>query len=208
MALIDASVAAFSAIALVVTITPGADTMLVVRSTLARGAKGGILSTAGILSGGMVQGAFAAFGLSTVLLRSAELYSAVKFLGALYLIYLGIKSLIAASRNEDEESRPSLKSKRSAFLEGFVTNALNPKVALFYAAFLPQFIAPTDPLIAKTALLIGIHYSMGLVWLTGVTLAVGHAAKSFRVSRIKRVLEGIAGVIFVGLGAKLAIEHQ
>ena len=125
------------------------------------------------------------------------------------MIYLGLKSLREFVLKEEEaEPMPIAKSGRTAFAEGFVTNALNPKVALFYVAFLPQFIAKTDPVILKTILMVGIHYTMGLIWLTSVTLAIGHAAKGYHVSRIKRVLEGVAGVIFVGLGARLALERR
>ncbi len=211
MPLFDSSVAAFAAIAVVITMTPGADTMLIVRNTLHGGRSGGLLSTAGVMAGGFVHASAAALGLSAILLRSTELYSIVKFLGAVYLVYLGIQSIrtgLQRRSGQTSERTPETSSSWQPLGQGFVTNALNPKVALFYVAFLPQFIRPSDPVVAKTFLLVGIHYAMALLWLTGITLFVHRASALFRSSSFKRNLDLAAGAIFVGLGARLALSRR
>lgn len=209
MALFDQSVAAYSAIALIVTLTPGADTMLVVRNTLGRGRPGGYFSALGVASGFVIHASAAAFGLSAILLRSSDLYAAIKLLGALYLVYLGIQSIRAGLRRKSSEMEEVVQVGRpaQALREGFLSNALNPKVALFNLAFLPQFVHPTDPVLAKTFLLVGIHCTMALLWLCLVTLLVARAALALRDSRIRRRLDLLSGAIFVGLGARLALDR-
>ncbi|MBS1717728.1 MAG: LysE family translocator [Armatimonadetes bacterium] len=208
MALIDSSVAAFTVVALVLTLTPGADTMLVVRSSIARGWQGGARTLAGMVSGGLVHASLAAFGLSAILLRSAQLYDAVKMAGALYLIYLGVQSLRSGFKPVEQFEEAIQADSRPAFLQGFVTNVMNPKVALFYVSFLPQFIAKGDPVVAKTFLLVGIHYTMGIVWLMTVALTVSKTAEALRAPSVKQWMERVSGLIFVGLGARLMLDRR
>jgi len=211
MALFDSSIGAFAAVSLIVNVTPGPDTMLIIRNTLARGRRGGLFSIMGVLTGGLIQASAATFGLSRILLGSSELYTIVKLAGAIYLIYLGIqnirsglsKKVVASSTGPGGFSPPII-----GLREGFLTNALNPKVAVFFLAFLPQFIGPSDPVIAKTILLVGIHYTLGIVWLAVITQMVHRAAALFQKSNFKRNLEVAAGAVFVGLGAKLAFEKR
>jgi threonine/homoserine/homoserine lactone efflux protein len=97
---------------------------------------------------------------------------------------------------------------RSAYLQGVITNALNPKVAVFYLAFLPQFMQPTDAIAAKSVLLIGIHYAMGLVWLSAVAVFVVQFNTWLRKSMVQRVLEGTVGAIMTFFGVKLALAAR
>jgi threonine/homoserine/homoserine lactone efflux protein len=212
--LFDAQVAAFALVALVVTITPGPDTFLVMRSALAGGFARGLAVTWGILSGLVLHALVAAAGLSAILLRSARLFEAVKLAGAAYLVWLGIQSLRAAGRRpaaRDLEPEPpgvARRGSRSAFVEGLLNNLLNPKVVVFYVAFLPQFVRPGDPVLAKTLLLVAIHFAMGLVWLPGVALFVDRAASAIQRPGFRRALEAGSGAILTALGLRLALDRR
>lgn len=205
----DTSTLAFAGVALILTITPGADTMLVVRSVLARGAKAGLLTTAGINLGLFLHASISGVGLSILLVQSAGVFHAVKGVGAWYLVYLGFDSLRSAWRSRREEGAvmpPTSGLRRRAFLEGLMTNVLNPKVAVFYLAFLPQFIEPGDSVLAKSLLLAGIHAAMGVVWLCLVTLLLGRLRSLISGGTLQRRLEAAGGVILIALGIRLAAE--
>ncbi len=177
----DSQMVAFTGIALLLTITPGADTMLVIRSVVARGPRAGLLTTFGICCGLFIHATLSAIGLSVILVRSATAFEVVKFVGATYLIVLGVQSIWRAIRHHSEvgetarsDHGPALMTtKRRAFLEGLLTNVLNPKVAVFYLAFLPQFITPDDPVLLKSVVLAGIHFVLGILWLSLVILLLG-----------------------------------
>lgn len=213
--MIDAQVLTFTGLALLLTLTPGADTLLVVRSVLARGQRSGFLTVLGICCGLFVHATLSALGLSLILLRSAEAFEAVKLAGAAYLIFLGGQSVWGAIRGEAradpraEPGRlPAAGATRRAFVEGLLNNVLNPKVAVFYLAFLPQFINPGDPVLAKSILLAGIHFVQGIVWLSCVTLFVGRMQTVVAHPRVRRTLEAVAGLVLVGFGARLALERS
>ena len=97
---------------------------------------------------------------------------------------------------------------RRCFLEGLLSNALNPKTAIFYLAFLPQFVGPNDPVLQKSLLLAGIHYAEGVLWLVAVSLAVDQARRLFLQSMVRRWLDGLCGALFVGFGLRLALERR
>jgi threonine/homoserine/homoserine lactone efflux protein len=99
-------------------------------------------------------------------------------------------------------------SPQRCFLEGFLSNVLNPKVAVFYLAFLPQFISPTDPVLQKSLLLAGIHYAEGFLWLVTVAMVVDQTRRFFLQSLVRRWLDGVCGTLLVGLGVRLAFARQ
>lgn len=213
--MLDAQTLAFAGVALVLTLTPGADTMLVIRSVLARGRRAGLLTTAGICSGLFIHAVLSGIGLSIILVQSAAAFQIVKLLGACYLVYLGVNSLRSAwrGRGASAELPPAAagveKSARwRSFTEGVLTNVLNPKVAVFYLAFLPQFIGPGDPVLAKSFLLASIHACMGMAWLSLVAVLLGRVRAFASSGRVQRWLEAVGGVILVGLGVRLALERR
>lgn len=209
--LFDSQVLAFCAVAALVTISPGPDTFLVIRNTLGGGVRGGIATVLGIVSGGTVHALLAALGLTLILVQSAQAFFWVKLAGAVYLVYLGVQSLrqgLRPAASQAPLAAARVTSRSRAYVEGFVTNALNPKVAVFYFAFLPQFISPGDPVALKSVMLAGIHYAMGLVWLSGVALAVSRAASVLTRPLVRRGLDVATGTIFTGLGLKLALEQR
>ena len=207
--MLDQNVLAFTAIAALVTITPGADTFLVIRNVLAGGRRAGIATTLGICCGLFVHATLSAVGLSLVLLHSATLYTAVKWAGALYLAWLGIRSLRDAFRGGDVAA-PAARGfhLRAPWVEGFANNLLNPKVAVFYLAFLPQFVAPHDPVLAKSLLLAAIHFGEGIVWLCALAFAVERGRALMASTRARRTLEGVAGAVLLGFGVRLATDNS
>ena len=156
--------------------------------------------------------ALSAVGLSVILLRSATVFEAVKLAGAAYLVYLGAQSIRAGMARPErngraERPRGRLEWRPHSALEGFVTNILNPKVAIFYIALLPQFIHPEDSVLAKALLLAGIHWLEGVVWLTAVSLFVGRMREWIMDGRVRRAIEATSGGIMIALGLRLAMER-
>ncbi len=196
------------------TITPGADTMLVIRNVLSRGQRAGLVTTLGISSGLFFHATLSALGLSLILVRSAEAFEVVKLAGAGYLVLLGIQSL-ARARSRAEVVEESVGSTiragaqwRNSYAEGLLTNVLNPKVAVFYLALLPQFVAPTDPVLVKSLLLAGIHVVLGLIWLPLVVLFVGRMARILSQPAVRKKMELLSGAIMIALGVRLALERK
>lgn len=212
----DSNVFAFTGIAFLLTITPGADTMLVMRSVLARGQRAGLLTTIGICCGLFIHATLSAVGLSLILVRSAAAFEIVKFVGAAYLIFLGLQSIARVMRHHlgaADDPRPGLShagrsTKRRAFIEGLLSNVLNPKVAVFYLAFLPQFIMPGDPVLLTSMLLASIHFVLGLLWFSLVTLLLARLRAILARQHIQRRLEAITGAILIVFGVRLALERR
>lgn len=207
--MVDARLLAFAGIAGLVTLTPGADTMLVVRSAAVRGRRAGLLTVLGIGSGLFIHATLSALGLSVVLVRSARAFEGVKLAGALYLLFLGVQALRSAARGAPvTESPAGTTGARRAYVEGLLTNVLNPKVAIFYLAFLPQFIGPDDAVLARSILLASIHFVEGLVWLSLVTLFVARLRPVLARPRVQRALESVTGLVFIAFGVKLAVTRR
>ena len=164
---IDGSILAFTGIVAILTILPGADMALVAKVTLLDGRRAAFFTSLGICAGLPVHATASALGLSLILATSAEAFTVVKFAGATYLAYLGIRTIRDSLRPTSEVvvDAGRTRSARAAFVQGWLTNVLNPKVALFYLTFLPQFISPGDNVLAKSLLLAGIHAVLGLAWL-------------------------------------------
>jgi threonine/homoserine/homoserine lactone efflux protein len=161
-----------------------------------------------------VHATFSALGVSMLLFQSATAFHVVKLAGAGYLAWLGIQSAVEAVSGmpppaEAAHNRaPGMVSSQRCFVEGFLSNVLNPKVAVFYLAFLPQFIGPTDPVVQKSLPLAGIHYVEGVLWLVAVSIAVEHTRRFFLHSTVRRWLDCVCGTLLVGLGIRLALERQ
>jgi threonine/homoserine/homoserine lactone efflux protein len=205
----DHSVVAFALIALALTLAPGPDTFLVIANTGAGGFRRGFATVLGIVSGGAVYVLLVAGGLMRLLVYSPALFYAVKLAGAGYLLYLGWGALRGAFRRGTAAVPPPAvaRSMRASYLQGLLTNALNPKIAVFYLAFLPQFLKPGDPVVLKSALLIGIHYFEGLIWLSLLAFGVGRLGRFLTRPRVKKTLDALLGATMMGFGLKLAVEQ-
>lgn len=212
--MIDGHVLTFTLVAAALTLSPGADTMLVVRNVLRGGRHDGVVTAFGICSGLFLHAILSALGVSIILMHSAMAFHWVKIAGACYLVWLGVQSLRGAVRRaHDVGGTDSLVVTAAVpfqrcFLEGFLSNVLNPKVAVFYLAFLPQFIGPTDAVLGKSLLLAGIHYTEGILWLVTLSLVLDRTRRFFLKSAVRRWLDGLCGLVLVGLGARLALERQ
>jgi len=214
--MMDPQIAAFAGLAALLTISPGADTMLVIRSVISRGPAAGLLTTAGICSGLFVHASLSAAGLSLILLKSALAFEILKTAGACYLLFLGFQSIRQIFKNgkaivdpaASGSPRTGHKSARRAFIEGMLNNILNPKPAVFYLALLPQFIGPADPVFLKSILLAGIHFVMSILWLSAISLFFGKLRSFLASPRVHRWLEASSGVILIGLGIRLALEKR
>lgn len=202
----------FIGIAALLTITPGPDMAIVTRTALQHGRRAAAWASLGICSGLLVWAAASAIGVAALLATSSAAYRTLRLLGAAYLVWLGLQSLRSARRGAPVEpsTDPVVEAQRdrTAFRRGLVNNLLNPKIAVFYTTFLPQFVAPGQPVLATSLLLATIHLAMGVVWLTAYAWAVTRVSATMRSDRVRRSLEGLTGMVLVGFGLRLAAERR
>ncbi|MGD9331818.1 MAG: LysE family translocator [Desulfobacterales bacterium] len=193
------------------TLTPGVDTVLIIRNTTRGGWRDGALSSLGICSGLFVHAVVSAVGISVILLQSAWAFKALQLAGAGYLVWLGLVSLRnAARRGEPVHFNGSLAgayrfSARRSLLEGFLSNVLNPKAVVFYMAFLPQFIDPNRSALQQSLFLAGVHFTIAMIWQCLLASIVDRAKTWLQNQKIRRSLDGMTGAIMVLFGIKLAL---
>jgi threonine/homoserine/homoserine lactone efflux protein len=199
---------AFTVAAIVVTVTPGPDMALVARRAMTDGWRASAVTSLGVCSGLLVHATASAIGISAILVRSATAFTVLKIVGACYLVVLGILSFRSARHARQVERARLPRSGRTSFVQGFFNNVLNPKPALFYLAFLPQFIQPGDPVVLMTALLAAIHIALGVVWLFAWGWMASSAAAVFTRPRWRAALERVTGAVLVGLGVRLATTSR
>ena len=195
------------AVLALLTISPGADTALVTKITLERGRRAALLATLGICSGLLVHATASALGLSMILATSAEAFTIVKLVGAAYLTYLGVQALRSSFRHDAAEV-PSTRRGDNPYLQGVFSNVLNPKVAIFYLTFLPQFIDPAGNVLGQSLLFAIAHAVMGVAWLTAYAYVLARLSRLLARSGVRRWLERVTGVVLVGLGLRLAFERR
>lgn len=204
---------AFAAAAAVLTVLPGPDTLLVMRSTLHGGIPAGWKTTTGICSGLFVHATVSALGMSAILTHAPHGFQVLQALGALYLGYLGLRSLRAAWSPAplleiDPAGAGGLPSSTVRLLvEGFLSNVLNPKTMVFYLAFLPQFLRPSDPVWTSSLLLAGIHWAEGMVWLGVLVHALSGVRRWLLHPATLRILDTTSGVLLVGFAIRLAVSR-
>jgi threonine/homoserine/homoserine lactone efflux protein len=203
-----AALLAWSALALIVTLTPGPDTLLVAAHAARGGFRAGMAALAGIMTGVVWYGSLIAFGALSVLVTVPALFLAVKIAGALYWAWLGAGMIWNAVKGKKGEAPAKPVNLGKPYAQGFFTNALNPKVALFYLAALPQFAgAGADaPLIGL--MLLAIHAVFGLVWLSFIAFAAARARSLVWNGAVVRWLEGAVGAFFVGVAGRLALAQR
>lgn len=196
----------FIVAAIILNLTPGIDTMYILTRSVSQGKKAGIVSVAGIMSGCIVHVLFAAFGLSLILSTSAIIFTAVKWAGAFYLIYLGIKTLLEKNTSFDTSSDDAVKDLIKTYRQGVITNVLNPKVGLFFLSFLPQFINQDNVNGPLPFLILGGTFLVtGTIWCLILTWAAAFMTDTLRNNKTTGImLQKLSGVIFIGFGVKLA----
>jgi RhtB (resistance to homoserine/threonine) family protein len=189
------------------TISPGADMALVAKITLEHGRRAALLATLGICSGTLVHATASALGLSVILATSAEAFTVVKLVGAAYLVYLGAQALRGSFRHDAVDATPPRRG-TTPYLQGLLTNVLNPKVAVFYLTFLPQFMSPGDNVFVRSLAFALAHSVMGIAWLSAYAFVLSHVSAAFGRAGVRRWLERVTGGALIGLGARLALERR
>jgi threonine/homoserine/homoserine lactone efflux protein len=206
MSPLDASLIAFTLAAALLTVTPGLDTALVLRTAAAEGPRRALAAALGICLGCLAWGALVAVGLGVLLQASELAYQLLKWAGAAYLLYLGI-GLVLTSRGEASPDAPAAPAGSSWFWRGLLTNLLNPKVGAFYLSFLPQFIPAGASVPATTLLLTAIHAGLGLLWFLLLIGATRPVARLLRSTRAVRALDRATGGVLILFGLKLAFSR-
>lgn len=211
----ETSIPAFALAALVLIMIPGPDQALITRSTLVGGRAAGLLTMLGGATGLAVHAGAAAVGLSALLLASAKAFTALKTVGAAYLLWMAVQTLRSAARSCHEPGEAPVRQARqrsaSALRQGFLSNALNPKVALFFVTFLPQFLSVGSTASAahqRTLLLSAVFALLYLGWFTLYVAAVDGFGRLLRRPRVKAAIERVTGVLLIAFAVRLATAHQ
>ena len=202
------TLALFATATMALLLVPGPAVLYIVTRSVAQGRTAGLVSVLGIHTGSLVHIAAAALGITALLAASATAFAVVKYLGAAYLLYLGIRKLMRRTEAEEAEVKPA--SSRRLFGEGFVVNVLNPKTAMFYLAFLPQFVDPARGPIAPQVLVLGaVWVALGMASDGTYALLASVLARRLRSSaRARRRLDRGSGVVYLGLGAVAALATE
>lgn len=201
----------FLAAILVLTMSPGVDTIIVMRNSVLGGWRLGFLTSLGICMGLFAHATVSALGLSVILLGSASLFTAFKLLGAAYLVYLGYQALRSASKPKGmtfDTNTPVSGSAWGSFRQGLFSNVLNPKPIIFYMAFLPQFIDPSHSALAQSLFMAGLHFIIAMIWQTFLALMVHRARVWLARPKVAQVLDGLTGILLVGFGVRLALSQR
>jgi len=188
-------------------ILPGPDTAIMTKNTLTVGKQGGFKTMIGICCALSIHTLTAIVGLSAIIAKSALLFSIFKYIGAVYLIYLGIKSLWTLRNQEATETVVKFKYKNtSSFKQGFLTNLLNPKIAVFFLTFLPQFVNPGSHAFMPFLILGMTYIILTIVWYLFYIYLLNQISAFMKKPKTQKVIEGITGTILIGFGIKLALE--
>lgn len=196
---------------LLLNLTPGVDTMYIIGRSVSQGKKAGILSALGISTGAILHIIFAALGLSIIITKSTLAFEIVKYLGAGYLIFLGIKSLTAKSNNKFELIKDNKQiSNKKIYISGILTNLFNPKIALFFMAFMPQFIDPNYVESPLPFIILGLTFLFtGTIWCVILAIFASKLSNKLRKNnKIKIWMDKITGGMFIILGIKLAMSKK
>ena len=200
---------AFSLAAGLLTMTPGLDTALVLRTAAVEGPRRAALAAIGIGGGCLAWGAAAALGLAALLQASAAAFTALKWIGAAYLLWLGVGLILKPRDRFEIGASVSTPEAGAAWLRrGFLTNLLNPKVGVFYVSFLPQFLPAGVPAAPFIFLLASLHVIMGLVWFAALIAATRPIAGALQRPGVVSWLDRVTGGVFIGFGLKLALDRR
>jgi len=199
-------IALFVAAGLLLNITPGPDTAYIVGRSVQLGWRAGAAAALGIGAGCLVHILAAAVGLSALLAASSTAFVIVKYAGAAYLCYAGLRMLVSRDHTNSDQARVEAATTRAVFWQGALTNALNPKVALFFLAFLPQFVDAASPNKPLAFLLLGLLFDVnGTIWNLGVAVAAARMGRSLRTTVMSAWISRALGGMFVYLGVRLAL---
>lgn len=199
---------AFLLASILLNLTPGNDTIYIISRTIAQGRKAGIMSVLGIATGSIIHTALAAAGLSIIIAQSPVLFTIIKYAGAAYLFYIGVQ-MIFSKLSGLQLHRPENEKYKNIYWQAVITNVLNPKVALFFISFLPQFIDPAYPDTYLSFLFLGLSFTVtGTVWcLILAFFASFISGAMIKNKRTGAYLNKVCGFILVGLGIKVVLTR-
>ena len=205
----DSTLLAFVGVSLLLAITPGPDMAVVTRNALAHGRRGVFLTTSGIALALIVWVVATAVGLSAVLRASSNLLFALKLIGAAYLAYLGIRTLIDSRQRPPDllTSVPPAAPAHAVFRQGFLSAISNPKLGVFFVTFLPQFVLPGQAVLPRLLELGLIFAVIGYLWMSGYGLFVTRIREVITAPRVRQWMQRVTGVVLLGFGARLVLER-
>ncbi|MEV4178904.1 LysE family translocator [Nonomuraea sp. NPDC049709] len=202
---IAGSIWSFAAVVALLTLTPGLDTALILRTSLLAGQRPAWGVTLGIQAGTLTWGVLTAAGLSALLAASELAYDVLRWAGAAYLVWMGLRMLMTKAEAQDMPERQEVRFWKG-FRRGLITNLLNPKVGAFYVAMLPNFIPQEAPHALMGLALAGVHVVEGLVWSAVLIGFASLMSGVLRSARVRRFLDRLTGVVIVGFGVRLAVS--
>ena len=209
----DGRFLAWLAVAVVLIITPGPDTALIIRNALRAGARSASLSALGVGVGSAAWAAASVIGVAALLESSDIAFTVFKLAGAAYLVYLGLRTLAGTFRpasiaaQDSAEAASAGMSARTAFVQGVLNNLLNPKAGAIFATVMPQFIEPGDST-TRLVLMVACYDAIVIAWLCAYALVVSRARRSGAGVRVRKALERVTGTVMIGLGVRLALERR
>jgi threonine/homoserine/homoserine lactone efflux protein len=210
------AVGTFTLMVLLLTMMPGPNTALILRAVPQNGRRAGILNLAGIVSAFYMHGIFSILGLSALILKTSQAFFIVKLLGSFYLLYLGVTSLWQAffpkhastKTTKRENTKKVIRKNKRLFLEGFLTNLLNPKASMFYLAVFPQFINLEGNPILESFILVVIHSIVVVIWYSFIIIALGKITRVLSSIKFKRIVQGATGSLMLWFGYRLLTYQQ
>lgn len=210
------AVGTFTLMVLLLTIIPGPNTALILRTVPQNGRRAGVLNLAGIVSGFYVHGIFSILGLSALILKTSQAFFVVKLLGSIYLLYLGVTSLwqafylkqASAKTIKCENNKNVIRKNKRLFLEGFLTNLLNPKASMFYLAVFPQFINLKGNPVLESFILVVIHSIVVVIWFSFMIIALGKITRALSSVKFKRIVQGATGSLMLWFGYRFLTYQQ
>ncbi|MFA9395949.1 MAG: LysE family translocator [Halodesulfovibrio sp.] len=198
----------------ILSMIPGADTMMVIRNSIRGGLTDGAITSAGICTGLFFHATISGCGLALILYNSAQLYHFIKIIGAFYIIWLGCQNLwdarkrFTSAKGAEELAAKAEKVRVSrSFREGILSNVLNPKTAIFYITFMPQFMSSGGNPVTQIFFLTSVHFCISFIWQCLLASIVGKAKQVMSAPKSRSYIEATAGSILVGLGVKLAASE-
>jgi RhtB (resistance to homoserine/threonine) family protein len=203
----------FVGISLLVIIAPGPDTVLVTKNALLHGRDAALGTSLGVNTGLLIWTIAAAFGVAAVVRESAVAFTILKLVGAAYLIWLGVQALCAARRHSENDPVMNVDPSRRVgallgFRQGLFSDLANPKIAVFFTSLLPQFVSPGEPVLVPFLLLGGLFVLITLVWLCTYALVAAKISSVLARPRVKAALDGLTGVVLIGLGIRVAFARR
>lgn len=198
----------FSIIALLLVLSPGPNGILILKTVSSKGKQAGIENIVGLVSATFLHGAISILGLSAIILKSALLFTIIKYLGAIYLFYLGFKTIVSSFKEQQtldtsKAQSPTRASSYFNFTEGFLTQILNPKVSMFYLAAFPQFLNFQTPDYYGAFLLVSIHAGIIFSWFFAVTMFIQKIKQLSEKGKVSRLIQRASGALLIYFGSIL-----